>query len=790
MADQTNIIELTIDLSKAVKDTTDYQIRVDELKRSLDMLVASEEATGEEIAKATAEYKSAKDQLTANEKVLKQLTTAEKEEAGTLEKLTARNNQLRLERNKLNLTTEEGKKRLSEINTELDNNNKFIKENSDKQKQQNLNVGNYGSALDGVTDKLSAIPGPAGGVISSFVTLTKAAWAFVATPVGAIVAAIVLGFTMLYNVFKTFQPLVDKIEQGFAALGAVINVLKDGVLSLFTGQKSLSESFKDLGENMSKAAKEAIALKKAEQDLDDMNMLLIESNAKSKRQIDELLLQSKDRTKSEQERIDLIDQALKLEEEAYAKRKAVADKEYEIALGKITVGRNLTDEQIKQLREVGVQAALNLQDTKALTDEEVKVFAEAIATREQVLNESISIREKAINRQNALIEKAEEEEQKRIEKTKEANEKAAADRKKLAEEEEKRREKEAAAKLKAAQESITALEQEVETYRLTNQSKFDSAKWLTQELVDEEKKRNETLLAKDQEVLKQKFDKGLITLGEYNLQKLQLETDFRSAQNAIDQEWDDIRMNDAITAAQMRYDAERAILADNIFATLELERKGLAEKERQELELIDKLAIDHEQAEALKLKVSQKYAKADAAIDKAKNKAKLSLASDFADNIATIAGEGTAVGKAAAVAAATINTYQAATGAYASLAPIPIVGPGLGIVAAAAAVAAGIANVKKILSVKSGLPGDDSSGSASIDSSAASGSAAIQLPTATSPTIGQGIVSRETSDMSAGIIKQGFSEALQENPLQPTLVVDQVTASQNQQSRNNQTATL
>lgn len=56
--------------------------------------------------------------------------------------------------------------------------------------------------------------------------------------------------------------------------------------------------------------------------------------------------------------------------------------------------------------------------------------------------------------------------------------------------------------------------------------------------------------------------------------------------------------------------------------------------------------------------------------------------------------------KAIAIAQTTMDTYQSAQKAYNSLAGIPYVGPVLGGVAAAAAVAAGVANVKKILSVK------------------------------------------------------------------------------------------
>lgn len=52
--------------------------------------------------------------------------------------------------------------------------------------------------------------------------------------------------------------------------------------------------------------------------------------------------------------------------------------------------------------------------------------------------------------------------------------------------------------------------------------------------------------------------------------------------------------------------------------------------------------------------------------------------------------------KAANIAGAVMDTYKAATGAYASLASIPVAGPALGIAAAAAAIGAGLANVKNI----------------------------------------------------------------------------------------------
>jgi len=59
-----------------------------------------------------------------------------------------------------------------------------------------------------------------------------------------------------------------------------------------------------------------------------------------------------------------------------------------------------------------------------------------------------------------------------------------------------------------------------------------------------------------------------------------------------------------------------------------------------------------------------------------------------------------AVGKAAAIATATVDTYKAANAAYSAMAGIPIVGPALGAAAAAAAIATGLMNVGKIVGVQ------------------------------------------------------------------------------------------
>ena len=58
--------------------------------------------------------------------------------------------------------------------------------------------------------------------------------------------------------------------------------------------------------------------------------------------------------------------------------------------------------------------------------------------------------------------------------------------------------------------------------------------------------------------------------------------------------------------------------------------------------------------------------------------------------------------KAFAIAETTVQTYRAAQGAYSAMASIPYVGPYLGVAAAAAAIASGLARVKQIQSMKPG----------------------------------------------------------------------------------------
>jgi hypothetical protein len=139
-------------------------------------------------------------------------------------------------------------------------------------------------------------------------------------------------------------------------------------------------------------------------------------------------------------------------------------------------------------------------------------------------------------------------------------------------------------------------------------------------------------------------------------------------------------------------DNQMAIQQENMLAQFDLQRNQSEIQRRQEI-------ADAEKTGASIALINEKYAKEEERIEFEKNQTKLGLAAGFFGNMATIFGKQTAVGKAAAIAETTINTYASATAAFKSLAAIPVVGPALGAAAAGAAIAAGIANVREIIKV-------------------------------------------------------------------------------------------
>jgi hypothetical protein len=193
-----------------------------------------------------------------------------------------------------------------------------------------------------------------------------------------------------------------------------------------------------------------------------------------------------------------------------------------------------------------------------------------------------------------------------------------------------------------------------------------------------------------------------IALNKESNELLQSEIDTRNELSIKAKEFEEQQETDAI--AKLERQKELLELQQELDLA-DLERKKLLYKEgtqaRQDAEN-EYLLKQQEIQQALTTNEKEQTA-ARITIAEAERKAKednINAVSNLLGNIASLLGEQTAAGKAAAIAQATISTYQSAVQSYQSLSGIPIIGPALGAAAAGVAVASGIANVKKILAVK------------------------------------------------------------------------------------------
>lgn len=181
----------------------------------------------------------------------------------------------------------------------------------------------------------------------------------------------------------------------------------------------------------------------------------------------------------------------------------------------------------------------------------------------------------------------------------------------------------------------------------------------------------------------------------------------------------------------------------------------------QTVSLIKKVGLQQIETNAEIVADSKITSNAAVEIEKLTTEQKLGLAKDAFGNLAAIAGEQSAVGKAAAIAQTTISTFEGAQASYTSLAGIPIVGPALGALAAGAAIAGGIAQIKNITAVKTPSP----KGSASV-------SAPSPRASAPSPPSFNIVGASETSQLSQTIGEK------EDKPVKAFVVSNDVTTAQ------------
>jgi hypothetical protein len=605
-------------------------------------------------------------------------------------------------------------KSVKDLENELNNTELGSEQFKDLQKELKKSKGALDEAKNSgqsFSEQLASIPGPIGGVVQGIKGMGTAFKVLLANPVALFLTAIVTALTALYKAFASTREGSKQLAQATAALGAIMDVFRDVLVEV---TKALIKVFSDP--------------KKA---LEDFGNLLKENIV--------------NRVEGMLELLPALGKAIKLALSGEFKEagKVAAD-----AVGKVTLGvENLTDKvegAIQGIKNIASEAIDEAKKAASLTKElqniekaqkklnerraeQNKLIAEA---RQQLTDENLPIEqrrealEKVMAAEIALSKEEENIAQRRFNTIRALNalsdtskeaaqaesdayialqqaQQTTAEKQKLLQRQRNSLSKEEAANIKA----ITDLERTLRNDSLQNEQDRLTKQLEVQRDADlesiellkttEEKKSELRLLAQ------QKYENGVI----------KLEEDFEKKRNEARQKELDAetkRIDALLQIEEFKYDTLEELAEADLSQTLDLMRQKtelllqneqLSNEERlliqtQFTEAVSKL--ENEQFEARK-ELSEKTQKL--AMDQAM------AASSAMFLISRAAGEQTEIGKAAAFAQATINTYLAASNAFkeATKAGGPFSVP-LGIAAAGAAIALGLKQVNEIMSVSTNIP--------------------------------------------------------------------------------------
>lgn len=331
----------------------------------------------------------------------------------SIDKLTAANKELRKERNALNLASEQGRKRAAELNAQIDANTSKIKDNVSAIEKQKINIGNYKSALEGVNPAFGKLADGLEKGASGFKAMTLEALAFIATPIGAIIAALVAVFALLSTALSKNDALMDKLENVTNAVSVVFEVLLNRVallgealIALFNGDidKAVNltgQAFSGLADEIANAVKQQQLFLDASRELEDSQRALRIETAKTENEIKRLVVAAKNRNLSLDEQEKLLNRALELEQDLVRTREDLARRDLVITARRLRVDKEFQ----QQSNETFDQYIDRLLSSSKLGGEEMDQIVEKVEALEQARGSSLAFQEKIANQLAANAEK-------------------------------------------------------------------------------------------------------------------------------------------------------------------------------------------------------------------------------------------------------------------------------------------------------------------------------------------------------------------------------------------------
>jgi hypothetical protein len=595
---KTVVYGIKVDTTELENSAKAVQTRIDQLRSEQSKLDVTTKENSKQFKENAATLRTLEQQQKVISKQLGQLTADEK---ANTDQVNFNNNSIKQNRELLKDLNAEYiriQKPTADQTAKLKNLTDTLKAQESAIGNNTRNVGNYGEAFREVLGSLPGLQSGLGGVTNGFKAISMA------NPF----TALLLLLPPIITYLQKFESVFDVIEQ---VVGAVTGAIQ-GIVSNFS--KLLSLDFKGFISGVSDAASESANLVKRTQDLEDAQRAFGVESAKAEAAVKNLVIQARDRTKTEEERIALLDKAAQIEKANFEQSLSIAKELFAIEKSKLI------------LAEAAGTA----------NDEQRNKVAEAEKNLVQIASSSADVLEKIQVRRNGIFEQDNQAREQAIEKQKQDAEKQKQIEEKITADKIKELEK----RNKAESEQLIKLQ--------------ELQKEITNQEIEAAQEKSDRDVEEFQKTLENRERDYQLFL-ESNILEAQTQDEFYAA--SIEKLQEQNRITNEST--KLSEEQKRNIIAKNNAAIVQIEKQANAERVQQ----LNALGAAFMQASRL-------------------------------------LGESTEAGKTLAIASTLISTYQAAQQAYASLAGIPVVGPGLGVAAAGIAVASGLKRVQQITQVQ------------------------------------------------------------------------------------------
>lgn len=246
--------------------------------------------------------------------------------------------------------------------------------------------------------------------------MTTAALKFIATPIGAIIAAVVLAIASLVSYFKRTEEGGDSLAKKMDQLSAVFNVIMDRVaalggalVKLFTGDfsgaaETAKAAFTGIADEIKREYEEAGRLAEILDKLEDRERNYSVAASETTLKIKELRAEAKNRKLDEEEKIKILNQAFELEKKQNQELLGIKSKGLEAEIAKI----QMTEEGAKMVKQAGesqIEFAKRLVENEKIQGDARDDLAKKIIEYNEVQGQSLVIQEQINNSIDANIEK-------------------------------------------------------------------------------------------------------------------------------------------------------------------------------------------------------------------------------------------------------------------------------------------------------------------------------------------------------------------------------------------------